>query len=120
MGSRKISLAVASLAAAAGLSVGATQANAEAGNAYYCGRYLKANESCDGAWHHLFAIEGWSTTGTVCIDAYLDPKNNGHYSPEKCSSGSPVQFEGDEWGYGRIWPREPSDVSLWEEWGADG
>jgi hypothetical protein len=117
---RGSSLAAVVLLAAATLALGASQAHAEEGSTYFCQTYLKTDEACNGSWHHLFFVEGSSITGTVCVDAYLDPKNNGHYTSEHCSTGSPYFFSTDEWGYPRIWPHEPTDVSGFEQWGPDG
>lgn len=120
---RKLTLAVSSLAAAglAAGAVGASSADAAGGGEFFCITSLKSNESCSGKWHHLIRVFGESPGHTVCVDAYLDPKNNPHYSSEHCKSEGAEFSISSEWGYPRIWPKNSGgNVLGWEEWGTNG
>jgi hypothetical protein len=98
--------------AVAGLSA------APAAMAYHYHEYC-FNEATEGTgcppkgsstWQHLdenFAqgLRG----GGVCIDAYLDPNNNGHYTTQKCGV-SVSQPYGTEWGYPRAWTESYTQI----------
>jgi hypothetical protein len=73
----------------------------------YCREQMVYAEGCppDGSstWEHLEENLGQGYSGgSVCVDAYLDPNNNGYFTSQMCASyiGQPY---GTVWGYPRVW-----------------
>ena len=75
---------------------------------HYCGVELATKETCpprgESTWEHLKRNFGENFWGghAVCIDEYLDPNNNGHFTNQECGEGV-AQFVATEWGYPRVW-----------------
>jgi hypothetical protein len=56
-------------------------------------------------WTHLTWNYGNGQYYVACIDEYLDPNNNGHYTGQTCASPGTYtqQTPSSVWGFPRIW-----------------
>lgn len=108
---------------AASIAVGAPKASAGAGSGAWCDKYSwPGGVACDGPWHHMESAVGGAAEGTYhCVDMYLDPSNNGHYTGAYCGTGT-VGLVGvaSSWGYARLWPKSEADIWGSERWGIYG
>jgi hypothetical protein len=116
--------AVSSLAmSAAGIAAVPSTALAGAGSGPFCDEYSwPGNDACDGAHHHMESAVGGAAEGTYhCVDMYLDPNNNPHYTGAYCGTGT-VGLVGvaSEWGYPRLWPKTEADIWGSMAWGVYG
>jgi hypothetical protein len=82
----------------------------------YCFNSLAPGGTCPPAgygtgseWTHLEGNEIQDPYGShaTCVDSYLDPSNNGHYTPQTCvyyrSEMPYIEYPGGVWGYPRAW-----------------
>ena len=106
-----------------GLLAGVPAANAASGSGPFCHEYSwPGNVACNGPWHHLRAAIGDAASGAFhCVDMYLDPHNNPHYTAAYCGHG-PVGLTGvaSSWGYPRLWPQSKCDIWGSMQWGYYG
>lgn len=72
----------------------------------YCHNGMNDGETCppngSSEWRHLTENFGEGFSGSVCIDEYLDPNNNGSYTGQSCGRTT-AQYPGGTWGYPRVW-----------------
>jgi hypothetical protein len=87
-------------------------APAEARTHVYCFNTLAYTAGCpptgSSEWLHLGSNYAHDPYGShyTCIDDYLDPNNNGHYTNQICTYSSVEYYVVNEWGYPRTWNGE--------------
>jgi hypothetical protein len=76
----------------------------------YCNQSLPKGGTCppegSSEWRHLRSNYGSDPNygWWVCVDEYLDPNNNGHFTEATCENTIPAeQWPLEEWGYPRVW-----------------